>query len=74
MNQKYEQLAGDKAHQEYAIIKHYASIALVATDAMKIVKAEGSEDNEDARRAIEYVVKTIKDKHLEDFGLELEWG
>ena len=70
MNQKYQQLAGDKAYQEYAIIKHYASIALVATDAMKIIETS---DNADARKAVGYVVKTIKDKHKEDFGIELEW-
>ena len=65
--------------QAEAIAKHYVCLAMLALQTLEMIKARehgpctGYKERLPIDDAIERNIKTIKDTHAHDFGIELEW-
>lgn len=74
----YHRLANSgNAYQAEVIALHYASMIKMAHDLLKLVEMRRDINAEQAielDETIEYVSKTIREKHGKDFGIELEWN
>ena len=61
-------------YQADAIARHYTSLALVALTLRRMLSERRySNKCPEADKLIDYLVLQIKEKHRNDFGLELEW-
>lgn len=70
----YHLLASDTRYREETIARHYLSLVKLAQQLDYLIQArERQIANDDTDSAIAYLVGTIKEAHLKDFGIELEW-
>lgn len=73
----YDRMLRHPDYQAEAIAKHYASLATISSDLLKLTELRRNRDDAEQCHAIEetitHHVNLIKRTHLGDFGLALEW-
>ena len=66
-------LAQDERYQEERIAKHYVAFAHLAMQLSKLIEARDQNQSEGLDKTIKYLTSKIREGHLMEFGIELEW-
>ena len=71
---RYDQLVKYPEAQAETILRHYAAHAKIAMDTLQILNASRcAPDKKVTDELINYAVQQIKNNHIADFGIPLEW-
>jgi hypothetical protein len=66
-------LSKSESSQEERIANHYAAIAASGVELYKLVMLRELQPSNELNEVIKHIADKIREAHLEDFGIELDW-
>ena len=70
---QYAMLARSSEDQEEQIAKHYVAFAQIAMQLRELTEERKRNNSPELNELIQYLCKKIREGHLMEFGIELEW-
>lgn len=70
---QYHLLSNNVKLQAERIAKHYAAFARLSLTLLELIEYQKYNDPQELNDTIHYLTGKIKEGHLMDFGIELEW-